>query len=675
MTKSYTEHPDQAWQVVLDQLEIEMPRATFETWVRDTKALSYRQGHITIGAGNAYACEWLKSRLASQASRLLIGVMGEMVTVEFVVSEIDFGADEDDEDEIENAENTGGYEIELTNATRYEEEVKPHKVVVIPGYALRLLAQGDLSAKEMSLWLAFRQAAYFDWKKAGGKASVFARNIPYQDVISFAGMSRASYFRAINGKDQLVGGMVLRLPEAYQPGFNPHLDNAIRWQVAMSPRLTRHDAAVIETILQSDIALADATQSTRHEAALRSLQDMLQRSPADYLDMPFSTPKHAPAGVVEILRRSLGLEEDIPAALFEAAEGLQDRIMHAYGTVHVTHHFLKEVVPALGLTQSQMWTVIVLRDRFYYDYENGVEHDFVMASRGLDSLASWTGVSTKSLSRWLEQPEFRILVHLSQVEIPENDLSEGADRLRSWMSAGGQIFSVCKAEPPVGYLADNESGQMIPVWTKRAMALDKVSNGSGQSEHRVETKRAPGLDKVSNGSGQSEHPLNNLYKPLLNPSKPLNPHPTRAAHSRKTAGGGLGSNSAYWDFDFLMQSNAVNPGTVQNFRKQLKDGLPIAKLSNLFVSWLLYAHSPLAGDVLDPVSIAISRIKQNPHAGMPAFDHLATLRPYELKTFFDADLSGEQIDTDSPNAALYRQHLGPLNANRKQQLYSRLFGE
>ena len=32
---------EQTWKSVLDQLQTGMPRASFETWVRDTKALSY----------------------------------------------------------------------------------------------------------------------------------------------------------------------------------------------------------------------------------------------------------------------------------------------------------------------------------------------------------------------------------------------------------------------------------------------------------------------------------------------------------------------------------------------------------------------------------------------------------------------------------------------------------
>jgi len=80
---------EQAWQSVLGQLQMEMPRASFDTWVRDTKPVSYQDGTLTIGVRNAYARDWLESRLASTVSRLLVGIMNASVAVNFIVSSND----------------------------------------------------------------------------------------------------------------------------------------------------------------------------------------------------------------------------------------------------------------------------------------------------------------------------------------------------------------------------------------------------------------------------------------------------------------------------------------------------------------------------------------------------------------------------------------------------------
>jgi chromosomal replication initiator protein len=77
---------EQAWQSVLGQLQMEMPRASFDTWVRDTRPVSYQDGTLTIGVRNAYARDWLESRLASTVSRLLVGIMNASVAVNFIVN-------------------------------------------------------------------------------------------------------------------------------------------------------------------------------------------------------------------------------------------------------------------------------------------------------------------------------------------------------------------------------------------------------------------------------------------------------------------------------------------------------------------------------------------------------------------------------------------------------------
>lgn len=78
---------NQAWQTVLGQLQMEMPRASYDTWVRDTRPISYSEGMLTVGVRNAYARDWLESRLSSTVSRLLIGIMNRTVDVQFVVSQ------------------------------------------------------------------------------------------------------------------------------------------------------------------------------------------------------------------------------------------------------------------------------------------------------------------------------------------------------------------------------------------------------------------------------------------------------------------------------------------------------------------------------------------------------------------------------------------------------------
>lgn len=78
---------DQAWGSVLSQLQTDLPKASFETWLGEARPLSFENGALTVGVPNAYARDWLESRLASTISRLLVGILNSNVVVNFVVAQ------------------------------------------------------------------------------------------------------------------------------------------------------------------------------------------------------------------------------------------------------------------------------------------------------------------------------------------------------------------------------------------------------------------------------------------------------------------------------------------------------------------------------------------------------------------------------------------------------------
>jgi chromosomal replication initiator protein len=76
---------EQAWQATVGQLQLEMPKPAFDTWVCSTDFISYEDGAFIIGVPNAYARDWLESRLTSTAKRLLSGIMNRTVSIRFIV--------------------------------------------------------------------------------------------------------------------------------------------------------------------------------------------------------------------------------------------------------------------------------------------------------------------------------------------------------------------------------------------------------------------------------------------------------------------------------------------------------------------------------------------------------------------------------------------------------------
>jgi len=124
---------EQAWQSVLAQLQMEMPRASYDTWVRDTRPTSYENGIITVGVRNAYARDWLESRLATTVSRLLIGILNSNVAVEFVVLQ----ANETDSHTDHDVEHVAS-SIEISTP-----EPKPRHVTLNPRYTFDTYVVGS----------------------------------------------------------------------------------------------------------------------------------------------------------------------------------------------------------------------------------------------------------------------------------------------------------------------------------------------------------------------------------------------------------------------------------------------------------------------------------------------------------------------------------------------------
>jgi hypothetical protein len=73
------------WQAALGELQLELTRATFETWLRNSRLVTCEDGVFVIGVANTYARDWLESRLRSVVERVLARLTGQPAQVRFVV--------------------------------------------------------------------------------------------------------------------------------------------------------------------------------------------------------------------------------------------------------------------------------------------------------------------------------------------------------------------------------------------------------------------------------------------------------------------------------------------------------------------------------------------------------------------------------------------------------------
>ena len=75
----------QAWQATLGQLQMDMPKASYDTWVKDSRFISQKENCIIIAVNNAYARDWLDNRLKTTAERLLSSIIGCTQELSFIV--------------------------------------------------------------------------------------------------------------------------------------------------------------------------------------------------------------------------------------------------------------------------------------------------------------------------------------------------------------------------------------------------------------------------------------------------------------------------------------------------------------------------------------------------------------------------------------------------------------
>ncbi len=77
--------PEAAWKATLGELELQMTKATFNTWLKETHLLSHADNSYVIGVRNDYAKDWLENRLHDTILRTLSAIEDKPVDIRFVV--------------------------------------------------------------------------------------------------------------------------------------------------------------------------------------------------------------------------------------------------------------------------------------------------------------------------------------------------------------------------------------------------------------------------------------------------------------------------------------------------------------------------------------------------------------------------------------------------------------
>ncbi len=73
------------WETVLGQLELQVTRPNFETWLRNTVGLRMDESQLVVGVPSDFAVEWLRSRMSSLINRTVSQLLDSPVSISFQV--------------------------------------------------------------------------------------------------------------------------------------------------------------------------------------------------------------------------------------------------------------------------------------------------------------------------------------------------------------------------------------------------------------------------------------------------------------------------------------------------------------------------------------------------------------------------------------------------------------
>lgn len=73
------------WQRVLGELQIQVSKANYTTWLKSSQGISCQEDTFEVGVPSAFVAEWLTKRLHSLIRKTLAGIIGRDIDVKFTV--------------------------------------------------------------------------------------------------------------------------------------------------------------------------------------------------------------------------------------------------------------------------------------------------------------------------------------------------------------------------------------------------------------------------------------------------------------------------------------------------------------------------------------------------------------------------------------------------------------
>jgi len=690
--------PEKAWQAAIANLEMDMSRAAFSTWVKPTHLVDFSDDTFVIGCMNSYGREWLENRLTTTLQRFLMGVMNREVKVRFVVcdQEIDDGDDltqEVDPDQEDSQDNPIELDIHYNSIRNYL--IEPSRVVRLPVYYLRWLPYvgSQMFFLILALWQEYYLASGGKERKGNCKVAVRAERI-----CQWAGISRAQFFRLLR-PDSSLGWFARKIDTDHEvdkrSGRAKKSSN--KYELFESP-LTPGDAEDLKAFL-----LTHGIQ----DSPLSALQLAISTNPKEIFQYPVRQPSEDFSKMIphyqtvqDVIRELVGHRLD--GELGTLADQLADRLLGQGDFILVTWYFLRNWLPVLGADAAMF--VLVLRNLCYFNDETGEIRDAVWIEGGYQAIANRLGINNARvvanwLPAWIERgkrkdelsdrtvDEFsrrqrlQDLLALFVERIDHRINSEGSyswkfkvqridpltpqhqiiqqavsslfvkseshgvqDELDSWVSYLGND---CAGRPR----AERVGSETVKTEPKVVLRLSDLTKDCSETLKSILNDCFATLDPEAKGCFETLLKILKSFKDSQKEKDTSSTQDTSILLNDPTSQSVavVTDSSGNWSLEKLLAR--ADKKNRQALLDQEKNALS-------FVSWII--HGASQPNIQNPYSLAIAKLKENPRIGAGgASERLAALQPREL-----ARLIEQSFTFYSPTDQNWRQLFAEVKRDR-----------
>jgi hypothetical protein len=644
--------PEQAWQTALRQVQLEMPRASFDTWIRPVRLLSFEDGVFRIGCINTHGRDWLESRLTVILERILSALLMQDAAVRFIVIEEGVPKDEERNEKFELNDADGAQlETSVLHDSLRDILLEPNRVVRIPVYFLRWLPY--VGARTVFLAAALWQMQYLT---SGGEVSTTNPRLSAraEQICQWAGISRAQFFRCLEPGGSL-GWFARKSETDYEiDRRSGRVKKSANKYLLYHLPLTPGDAEDLKVYLLTNGICEDT---------LSALQLALEADPCQILCYPVRTP---PEGFADLTPRHLSVQQVVRKLLGKPLDSdlsvlvdrLADRLRGSSDFMLVSWYFLRNWLPLLGHDAS-MW-VLALRKLCYFNDATGELRDEGWIEGGYDAIAERLGLHNPRLvASWFPAAIERgyhkdALTERSQAELERRKrfqelLGLFVQRVDYRANASGSFdwkFKVARSDPLTPehtriwqaastLLTRVEDAGLLETlfdWVEGAAPEDLAAcavrgggnacletHGKGSSLDLRPTQAVTACPETLNGLLKAcletlAREANTCFETLLKllkiikdskiykdtyPDQDTTPEPDYAVDEKAVAGVIAADGS--WSLEKLLRR--VSPNNRQALLSQESSALP-------FVSWVL--HGTSQEHIKNPYNLAIAKLKQNP---------------------------------------------------------------